>query len=114
MRRTTNKIPKLHVRRGDLVKVLSGKDRGTTGRVLRVMPTQRKAVVEGVNIITKHNKPTQNNPNGERVQMEAALPVCKLMVVEGGKPTRIGRRQTASGWERYSKKTGNAIPTNKS
>lgn len=110
MRRTNNKVPKLHVAKGDLVKVLSGKDRGNTGRIIRVLPKQGKAVVEGVNMMTKHVKPNQSNPNGDRITMEAALPVCKLMVVESGKPTRIGRKKTENGWVRYSKKTGNDIP----
>jgi len=71
MRRTKNKIPKLHVAKGDQVRVLSGKNRGASGRILRVLPKQQKAVVEGVNMITKHVKPNQNNPNGDPITMEA-------------------------------------------
>lgn len=113
MRRTENKIPKLHIRKGDTVKVLSGdKDiKGLTGKVLRVFPSKMRAVVENVNMITKHVKPNQQHPNGERVTREAPIHVAKLQLIEPktGKPTRIGRTKTEKGWVRVSKKTGNKI-----
>lgn len=111
MRRKFNKIPKLHVKKGDTVKVLSGDDHKATGRVLAVYPRKGTALVEGLNIITKHVKPNQRNPQGERITTEAPLRVSKLMVVDAtGKPTRVGRRPAdGGGWERYSKKSGQAL-----
>lgn len=114
MRRNDNATPKLHIRRGDLVQVLSGDERRKTGRVLRVMPRDRKAVVEGINMITKHLKRGQQGRQaGEIVQQEAPIAVSKLQVIEPktGEPTRIGRVwDEAKGWVRISRKTGNPIP----
>ena len=112
MRRTNNKIPKLHVKKNDTVKVLSGEDKGKTGRVIEVIPGERKAFVDGINMITKHSKPTAKNPNGGRVKMPAALPVSKLMVVDpkSGQPTRIGRKENSKGQLiRYAKKSGEEL-----
>ena len=111
MRRSTNEIPKLHIKRGDEVKVLSGDDRGKTGRVLRVMPADRKAIVEGINLVTKHQKPTQKNPNGERIQREAPVHVAKLALIDPKtkKATRVGRTLTDKGWVRVAKKSGSTI-----
>ena len=112
MRRSTNSIPTLHIKRGDEVKVLSGDDRGKTGRVLRVMPTDRKAIVEGINLVTKHVKPNQKNPNGERVQREAPIHVAKLQLIDPKtkQATRVGRQLTTDkGWVRVAKKSGNTI-----
>lgn len=111
MRRSHNLIPKLHVKKGDQVKVLSGDDKGKTGRILAVNPRKMLAIVEGINIVTKHQKPNQKNPQGARVEQEAPLHVAKLQLIEPstGKPTRIGRQKTEDGWVRVSKKTGNVI-----
>jgi large subunit ribosomal protein L24 len=111
MRRTHNTIPKLHIKKGDTVKVLSGRDRGATGRVLRVLPEDRKAIVEGVNIVTKHVKPNQQSPNGSRVEQEAPIYTCKLQLIDpkSGKPTRIGRTKTDNGWKRVAKVSGELI-----
>jgi large subunit ribosomal protein L24 len=112
MRRTNNKIPKLHVKKGDTVKVLSGDDKGKTGRVIEVVPGDRKAFVDGVNIMTKHSKPTAKNPDGGRVKTPAAVHVSKLMVVDpkSGEPTRIGRKENNKGQlVRYAKKSGEEL-----
>jgi large subunit ribosomal protein L24 len=79
------------IRRGDTVAVISGDDRGKRGRVLRVIPESDKVVVEGVNVITKHLRKSQQNPQGGRVRREAPLPACKVMPVdpETNKPTRV-------------------------
>jgi large subunit ribosomal protein L24 len=102
---------KLHIKKDDQVKVLSGKDRGAKGRVLVVMPTEQKAIVEGVNLVKKHQKPTQQNPNGTIVEQEAAIHLSKLMLIDPktGKPTRVGRTKTDKGWVRVSKKSGEII-----
>jgi large subunit ribosomal protein L24 len=112
MRRKTNTIPKLHVKKNDTVKILSGNDKGKTGRVLEVIPKERKAIIEGINMVTKHSKVTAQNPNGGRVKEAAAMYVSKLMVVEPktGVPTRIGRDHDDKGkLVRISKKTGEKI-----
>ena len=111
MRRKKNTIAKLHVKKDDQVRVISGDDRGATGRVLSVDPLKRTAVVEDVNIITKHQKPSEEHPNGERVKMESPIRVDKLMVIDpkSGEPTRIGRKKTDNGWVRVAKKSGEEI-----
>lgn len=110
MNRRFNKIPKLHLKKGDTVKVLSGESKGSTGKVLRVYPSERRAIVEGVNLVTKHRKPDADNPNGSIVKVEAKLNVSKLQVVIGGEASRVGRKRDEDGkLKRYSKKTGEFI-----
>ena len=110
MERKFNKIPKLHVKKGDLVKVLAGDDKNKTGRILSVVVSERRAVVEGINMVTKHKKPDANNPNGSIIKLEAPINISKLMLMDGGKPTRTGRKLNAEGkLQRYSKKTGDFI-----
>jgi large subunit ribosomal protein L24 len=114
---TAYKKPKLHIKKGDTVKVLSGKDRGKQGRVLEIVFKRdtrsqsyiSKAIVEGVNMATKHRRPDSKNPQGAIVEVEVPLHVSKLALVVGGKTTRTGRKQTENGWVRYSKKTGEII-----
>ena len=111
---TKNKVkrfaPKLHVRKGDQVMVLSGDDKGKTGQVLQVLPDKNRAVVEGVNIVKKHVKATQNQEGGIQ-EMEATIHLSNLAVLDPktGEPTRIGRREENGVSVRYSKKTGNVI-----
>ena len=101
---------KLHVKKGDTVKVLSGKDKGKTGEVVQTYPRERKVIVQGVNMVTKHRKPDAENPDGSIVKLEAAILVDKLQVVIDGTPTRIGRRRNDEGViQRYAKKTGEFI-----
>jgi large subunit ribosomal protein L24 len=101
--------PKRHIKTGDQVMVITGEDKGKTGTVLRVFPTDNKAVVEGVRMVTKHRKPTQDSPGG-REEMEARINISNLMVVDGtGKPSRIGRRLEGDKLVRYSKKSGQTI-----
>ncbi len=101
---------KLHVKKGDTVKVLSGKDKGKTGEVVQTYPRDRKVIVQGVNMVTKHRKPDADNPDGSIVKLEAAILVDKLQVIINGTPTRIGRRRNDEGQiQRYAKKTGEFI-----
>ncbi len=113
MRRKYNEIPKLHIRSGDEVVVISGKDKGTKGRVLRVFPKKRKAIVEGVNMIKKHLRSQAQGAPGQISEREAPLPVDKLMPLDpvSGKPTRIGRKPTEDGWVRYAKRSGKILET---
>lgn len=101
--------PKRHIKTGDQVMVITGEDKGTTGTVLRVFPEDNKAVVEGIRMVTKHRKPTQDSPGGIE-KMEARINISNLMVVDGtGMPSRIGRRLEGDKLVRYSKKSGQTI-----
>ena len=102
--------PKLHVRKGDQVMVMAGDDKGKTGVVLQVIPEKNRAVVEGVNIVKKHIKATQNQEGGIQ-EMEATIHLSNLAVLDPktGGPTRVGRREDNGASVRYSKKTGNVI-----
>jgi large subunit ribosomal protein L24 len=110
MERKYNKIPKLNVRKGDTIKVLSGDDKGKSGKVLLVKVKERKAIVEGVNLVTKHKKPDAENPNGSIIKIEAAMHISKLQLIVGGEATRVGRKRNEDGkLQRYSKKSGEFI-----
>lgn len=118
-RRKFNERPKLHIKKGDEVRVLSGRERGKSGRVLKIEhkrdkrtdEVQSRAIVEGLNIVTKHKKPDQKNPQGSIVETEAGIHISNLMLIDPAtkKVTRIGRRKTENGWVRVSKKTGEII-----
>ena len=105
-------MSKLHIKKGDTVYVLSGEDRGKTGRVVKVLVTKGRAIVEGVNIVTKATKPSAKHPQGGLVKMEAPIHISNLSLIDpkSGKPTRIGRRLNAEGkLVRYAKKSGEEI-----
>jgi large subunit ribosomal protein L24 len=108
MKKKKNKNIKLHIKRGDTVKVIAGNSKGEKGEVLKVDKDKLRAVVKGVNLVTKHRKPTAENPEGSLLKVEAGIHVSNLMVVDPstGEPTRIGRRRAENGkLKRYSKKT---------
>jgi large subunit ribosomal protein L24 len=102
---------KLHVKKGDTVKVIAGDDKGSVGRVLKVYPEKNRAIVEGVNIVKKHTKPNAKNTQGGIVEKEASIHISNLMVMENNVPTRIGRRidEKTGKLVRYSKKSGEVI-----
>jgi large subunit ribosomal protein L24 len=102
---------KIHIKKGDLVKVISGDNRGQEGKVLRVFPNDYKAVVEGVNIMHKHTKPNAKNTQGGIVEKEAPIHISNLLVVDSkGIASRIGRKLNADNkLVRYSKKSGEEI-----
>ena len=101
--------PKLKVKTGDKVVVTAGKDKGKEGTILRVFPMDNLAVVEGVQMVTKHRKPTQNSQGGID-KMEARINISNLMLVDAdGNPTRVGRRVESGKVVRYSKKSGQTI-----
>ena len=102
-------MAKLHIKKGDIVYVLSGDDKGKTGRVLSVQVKKNRAVVEGVNIVSKSTKPSAKYPQGGIVKIEAPVHISNLNLVDpkSGKPTRIGRKLNDAGkLVRYSKKSG--------
>ncbi len=105
-------MAKLHIKKGDTVYVNSGDDKGKTGRVLEVQPKKQRAVVEGVNIISKSMKPNAKYPQGGIVKMEAPLHISKLCPIDpkSGKPTRVGRKLNEDGkLVRIAKRSGEEI-----
>lgn len=103
---------KFHIKTGDTVKVISGNSKGQTGVVKSVIRDRDRAVVEGVNMITKHIKPTAQNPQGSLEKTEGSIHISNLMLVDPAtnEPTRTGRRLNDKGkLQRFSKKTGNFI-----
>ena len=103
---------KLHIKRGDTVFVNTGKDRGKTGKVLKVFVDKQRAIVEGINMVSKSQKPSAQNPQGGIVHQEASIHISNLNVLDPktGKPTRIGRRKNDEGVSvRYAKKSGEEI-----
>lgn len=103
---------KLHIKKGDTVMVIAGDSKGQQGRVLMVDIDKQKIVVEGVNMLSKHSRPTNKNPKGGIIEKEAPIHISNLKVIDGsGKPTRIGRRvdEKTNKTVRYSKKTGEVI-----
>lgn len=101
---------KLHIKKGDTVEVIAGASKNENGEVLRVYPKDNKALVKGVNMVTKHRKPDADNPNGSIVKIEAPIHISNLMLVVNGERTRVGRKLNDDGnLQRYSKKTGEFI-----
>ncbi len=103
---------KFHIKKGDLVKVISGESRGQEGKVLDVIFKKERAIIEGVNMMKKHTKPNSVNPDGGIIEQEAAIHISNLMLIDPAtkKPTRIGRKlDDKSKLVRYSKKTGEEI-----
>jgi len=109
-------INKLHVKKGDTVVVLSGKDKGKKGKVIEALPKKGKVVVEGVNKVKRHTKPSQKVPQGGIIVKEAAMNSAKVMLVcpECSQPTRIKKSALASGaMARTCKKCGEIIDKDK-
>lgn len=112
MERKYNKQPKTHIRKGDTVLVLAGNDKGKKGTVLEMILEKSRAIVEGINMVTKHEKPSAGKPEGGIKKMEAPIHISNLMLINpaDGKPTRTGRKLNEKGnLQRYSKKTGEFI-----
>ena len=105
-------MSKLHIKKGDTVYVNAGNDKGKTGRVLRVLVSKNRAVVEGLNMVSKSAKPSAKHPQGGIIKMEAPIHVSNLNLLDpkSGKPPRVGRRKNEEGKTvRYSKKSGEEI-----
>jgi large subunit ribosomal protein L24 len=102
----------LKIRKGDRVRVLTGKDRGKEGEVMRAMPAERKVIVEGVNVAKKHQGPTRSTQQGGIIDRDMPLPVANVALVcpSCGKPTRVGYKFDVSGQKvRVCKKCGGEI-----
>jgi len=98
----------MHVKKGDKVMVISGKDKGKTGIVLAAYPKKNRVIVENVNIVKKHAKPSQDNPQGGIMNMEAAIHVSNVMPIDPktGEPTRVGYQVIDGKKVRIAKKSG--------
>lgn len=102
----------MHVVKNDTVKILTGKYSGKTGKVLKVFPDQNRLIVEGVNIIKKHTKPSQKNPQGGIIEKESSIHVSNVMVIDPktNEPTRVGYKFLEDGTKvRISKKSGEML-----
>ena len=98
---------KLHIKVGDTVKVISGEAKGQEGKILTIDRKKMRAIVEGVNLVKKHAKPSAADPQGGIVEKEGSIHISNLMLVSNGQATRTGRKLDAKGnLVRYSKKSG--------
>ena len=98
------------IKKGDRVMVLTGKDKGRQGAVLKVMPKESRVMVEGLNMVQRHTRPTQSDPQGGIKHKEASLHLSNVAVVESaGKPTRVGFRVDGDKKVRFAKTTGEVI-----
>ena len=117
MERRFNKQPKLKIKKGDTVKIIAGNYRSTadkvnSGKVLEVLLREGRVVVEGINMVTKHQKPSAGKPEGGIKKTEAAIHISNVMLIDpaSGKATRVGRKLNEKGkLQRFAKKTGEFI-----
>ncbi len=100
----------MHVKKGMLVKVVSGNHKGMEGKILNVFPKKNRVIVEGVNFRKRASRPTQENPSGGFIEREAPLHISNVMIINDGTPTRIGYKVLDNGTKiRISKKTEEEI-----
>ncbi|PIE48495.1 MAG: 50S ribosomal protein L24 [Flavobacteriales bacterium] len=102
-------MAKLKIKSGDTVQIISGESKGQSGKVLKVNIAKQTAIVEGVNMVSKHRKPSAQNPQGGIEEMEAPVHISNMMLVENGKPVRVGYRMENGKKIRFSKKSDKAI-----
>lgn len=100
---------KLHIKKGDTVVVIAGEFKGKDGKVISVDRDKNRAKVEGLNLVKKHSKPSAKNPQGGIIEEEAGIHISNLMLMVGGKATRVGRKTEGNKTVRYSKKTQEVI-----
>ena len=100
----------MKIKKGDTVQVTTGNDAGKTGRVIKVYLDKDRVVVEGVNIVKKHARPTQGNPQGGIIEKESSIHISNIMLVVGGKPSRVGFKSLENGKKvKFAKSTGEVI-----
>lgn len=104
-------MKKIHIKKGDTVYVNAGNDKGKTGKVLSVNPSEDRAVVEGVNMVSKHTKPNSKQPQGGIIKQEAPIHISNLNLIDpkSQKPTRAGYRMDGDKKVRFAKKSGEEI-----
>ena len=100
----------MKIKKGDTIQVITGSDAGKTGRVIKVFPDKNNIVVEGICVVKKHARPTQDNPQGGIIEKEAAIHISNVMMVAGGKPTRVGYKTLGDGRKvKFAITTGEVI-----
>ena len=100
----------MHLKTGMIVRVMSGNHKGKEGKILYVHPKKQRVIIEGVNLIKRHMRPSQENPQGGVVEREGAIHISNVMLIHGGKPTRIGYKKLDDGSKvRIATKTGDEI-----
>ena len=100
----------MKIRKGDIVKIISGNDKGKSGRVIKVFPDKARIIVEGVNVVKKHSRPSQENPQGGILEKELPIHVSNTMYLNGNNPTKIGIKRVKGGNKtRFSKLTNKDI-----
>ena len=106
-------MKKIKLKKDDIVVVLAGTSKGKEGKIIKVIPSTNRAIVEGVNMVSKHTKPNAANPQGGIIKQEASINISNLMLVDpkSGKPTRVGRRRDEKIGKlvRFAKKSGEVI-----
>ena len=104
-------MKKIHIKKGDTVYVNAGNDKGKTGKVLSVNPSEDRAVVEGINMVSKHTKPNSKAPQGGIIKQEAPIHISNLNLIDpkSQKPTRVGYKMDGDKKIRYAKKSGEEI-----
>ncbi|MBR4134426.1 MAG: 50S ribosomal protein L24 [Bacteroidales bacterium] len=104
-------MKKINIRKGDTVYVNAGNDKGKTGKVLSVIPAKDRAIVEGINLVSKHTKPNAKQPQGGIIKQEAGIHISNLQLIDpqSGKPTRVGHKLVDGKKVRYAKKSGEEI-----
>ena len=104
-------MKKFNIKKGDTVYVNAGNDKGKTGKVLSVIPAKDRAIVEGINLVSKHTKPNAKQPQGGIIKQEAGIHVSNLQLIDpqSGKPTRVGHKVVDGKKIRYAKKSGEEI-----
>jgi len=106
-------MAKLKIKKDDTVVVLAGTSKGKEGKVIKVIPSNNRAIVEGVNMVSKHTKPNAANPQGGIIKQEATINISNIMLIDpkSGKPTRIGRKvdEKTGKLVRFAKKSGESI-----
>ena len=104
-------MKKFNVKKGDTVFVNAGNDKGKTGKVLSVVPSKDRAIVEGINMVSKHTKPSTKAPQGGIIKQEAGIHISNLSLIDpkSQKPTRVGYRMEGDKKIRYAKKSGEEI-----
>ena len=100
----------MKIQKSDTIQVITGNDTGKSGRVIKVYPDTNRIVVEGVNRVKKHARPTQENPQGGIIEKEATIHISNVMLVAGSNPTRVGFKFLEDGRKvKFAKKTGEII-----
>jgi large subunit ribosomal protein L24 len=102
-------MKKFKIKSGDTVKVLAGDHKGSEGKVLQILKDKDRVLVEGVNMVSKHTKPSASNPQGGIVKMEAPLHISNVALVENGEAVRVGYKMEGDKKVRFSKKSDKAI-----